>query len=180
MLLIGAVVLASASSAIGMILLNSLGLVGTDVNSGVPRFIDVLELNDVLKTAIGDGYFATVKSSATNLAQRETQREVLTPRWRACSRPSRISRHGARRCARNSAWLCAWHRRVAAPPCRLLPPPLSRRSQGSSCEVPFCQGNIRGVATRSGQCLCVRRRLLHSAADPGHLSNVVMALMVAP
>ncbi len=80
--LIGAVVLASGSllKAIGMVLLGLLlGLVGTDVNSGVARFsFGVQELNDgigFIVIAMGVfGYGEIIK----NLGTKESEREVFT------------------------------------------------------------------------------------------------------
>jgi putative tricarboxylic transport membrane protein len=80
--LIGAVVLASGSllKAVAMIVLGLLlGLVGTDVNSGVARFsFDVPELTDGLGfVAIAMGVFG-YGEIITNLAQPEDEREVFT------------------------------------------------------------------------------------------------------
>ena len=80
--LIGAVVLASGSllKAIAMIVLGLLlGLVGTDVNSGVARFsFDIPELTDGIGfVAIAMGVFGYGEIIA-NLAQPEDQREVFT------------------------------------------------------------------------------------------------------
>jgi putative tricarboxylic transport membrane protein len=80
--LIGAVVLASGSllKAVAMIVLGLLlGLVGTDVNSGVARFsFDVPELTDGLGfVAIAMGVFG-YGEIITNLEQPEDEREVFT------------------------------------------------------------------------------------------------------
>ena len=80
--LIGAVVLASGSllKAIAMIVLGLLlGLVGTDVNSGVARFsFDIPELTDGIGfVAIAMGVFGYGEIIA-NLSQPEDEREVFT------------------------------------------------------------------------------------------------------
>jgi putative tricarboxylic transport membrane protein len=80
--LVGAVVLASGSllKAISMILLGLLlGLVGTDVNSGVARFsFDIPELTDGIGfVVIAMGVFG-YGEIITNLAQPEDEREVFT------------------------------------------------------------------------------------------------------
>jgi putative tricarboxylic transport membrane protein len=80
--LVGAVVLASGSllKAISMILLGLLlGLVGTDVNSGVARFsFDIPELTDGIGfVVIAMGVFG-YGEIITNLAQPEDDREVFT------------------------------------------------------------------------------------------------------
>ncbi len=80
--LIGAVVLASGSlpKAVGMILLGLLlGLVGTDVNSGVARYsFDIPQLTDgigFVAVAMGTFAFAEIIS---NLERKEEHREVFT------------------------------------------------------------------------------------------------------
>ena len=80
--LIGAVVLASGSllKAVAMILLGLLlGLVGTDVNSGVARFsFDIPELTDGIGfIAIGMGVFG-YGEIISNLGKHEDDREVFT------------------------------------------------------------------------------------------------------
>ena len=83
--LVGAVVLASGSliKAVGMILLGlALGLVGTDVNSGVPRYsFDVPELTDGLNLvaiAMGVFGFAEIMSNVEQREHRETFTEHIT------------------------------------------------------------------------------------------------------
>src|SRR5215203_2887223 len=80
--LVGAVVLASGSlvKAIGMIVLGLLlGLVGTDVNSGVARYsFDIPELTDGISfIAIAMGVFGYGEIIA-NLAQPEEERKIYT------------------------------------------------------------------------------------------------------
>src|ERR1700749_4016725 len=88
--LIGAVVLASGSliKAIAMIVMGLLmGLVGTDVNSGVARYsFDIPELTDgigFVTTALGVFGYGKITS---NLAQPEDQREVFTGKVKGLSR----------------------------------------------------------------------------------------------
>ena len=94
--LIGAVVLASGSllKAIAMIVLGLLlGLVGTDVNSGVARFsFDIPELTDGIGfVAIAMGVFGYGEIIA-NLAQPEERaRGVHRQGARACGRPRKTS-----------------------------------------------------------------------------------------
>ncbi len=80
--LIGAIVLASGSilKAVGMVLLGLLmGLVGTDVNSGVARYsFDIPQLTDgigFVAVAMGTFAFAEIIS---NLEKKEEHREVFT------------------------------------------------------------------------------------------------------
>ena len=80
--LIGAVVLASGSllKAVGMILLGLLlGLVGTDVNSGVARYsLDIPELTDGIGfIVIGMGVFG-YGEIISNLGKHESERKVFT------------------------------------------------------------------------------------------------------
>jgi len=80
--LIGAVVLASGSllKAIAMIILGLLlGLVGTDVNSGMTRFnMDIPELTDGIGfVAVAMGLFGYAEI-INNLAKNATEREVFT------------------------------------------------------------------------------------------------------
>jgi TctA family transporter len=83
--LIGAVVLASGSllKAIAMIVMGLLlGLVGTDVNSGLTRFTyDIPELVDGIGfVAVAMGVFGYGEIIA-NLAKNDSDREVFTARW---------------------------------------------------------------------------------------------------
>ena len=80
--LVGAVVLASGSllKAIAMIILGLLlGMVGTDVNSGVPRFaFDIPELSDGIGfIVIAMGVFG-YGEIISNLGKHESEREVFT------------------------------------------------------------------------------------------------------
>jgi len=82
-----------------------LGLVGTDVNSGVARFsFDIPELTDGIGfVVIAMGVFATVKSSPTWRGRRSTVRS-LRPRCRACGPPKRTSRTCSLRCCAAPRW----------------------------------------------------------------------------
>ena len=93
--LIGAVVLASGSllKAVAMIVLGLLmGLVGTDVNSGVARF-SFTSLNSPTASASWPSPWAcsvTAKSSPTSPSRTRTVKCSL-PRSKACSRPRKTS-----------------------------------------------------------------------------------------
>jgi hypothetical protein len=121
--LIGAVVLASGSlvKAIGMILLGLLlGLIGTDVNSGVARFsFGVPELTD----GIG-----IVRSLPTWRSPRASAR-CLPPRSRASCPRCRTSRRSRRRSCAVRPWAQCWASCPVAAPCSLpLPPTRLKRS----------------------------------------------------
>jgi TctA family transporter len=110
--LIGAVVLASGSliKAIGMIVLGLLlGLVGTDVNSGVARFsFDIPELTDgigFITIAMGVFGYGEIIS---NLGKSDEHREVFTAKVTACSRPRRTSSAWCRRCCAARRWARRW------------------------------------------------------------------------
>ena len=112
--LIGAVVLASGSllKAIAMIVLGLLlGIVGTDVNSGVARFsFDIPELTDGIGfVVIAMGVFGYGEIIG-NLSQPEEEREVFTAKVHGpVADQGRLQAHGARRAARHRAGLGAGH-----------------------------------------------------------------------
>ena len=135
--LIGAVVLASGSllKAIAMIVLGLLlGMVGTDVNSGVARYsFDIPELTDGIDfVVIAMGVFG-YGEIISNLAQPEDEREVFAAKvtglmptkedFSACCPP----------CCAVQPWARLWVScPVAAPCCRpLLPTPSKRRPSSS-------------------------------------------------
>jgi TctA family transporter len=182
--LIGAIVLASGSilKAIGMILLGLLmGLVGTDVNSGVARFsFDIPELTDGIEFAvIAMGMFGSARSSATWASRKRTQ-HLRRRGHRPDAHARGFPQHGARRscAARCSArrWASC---PVAAPRCRPLPPTRSRRrSKMRRASVPFGKGNIR----RRGGPEAANNAASQTSFIPmltlGMPPNAVMALMV--
>jgi hypothetical protein len=172
--LIGAVVLASGSllKAIGMIVLGLLlGLVGTDVNSGVARFsFDIPELTDGIGfIVIAMGVFG-YGEIISNLSQAE-ERARGVHRQGDGLMPTKedFKQHGAGRAARHRAGLGCWASCRAAARCwRPLRPTPSRRRPSSTRRSAVRQGqHPRRGGTRVGQ----QRRLadlVHPAADAGH------------
>ena len=182
--LIGAVVLASGSlvKAIGMILLGLLlGLIGTDVNSGVARFsFGVPELTDGIGiVALAMGIFGYGEIIA-NLAQPESEREVfaakvkgilptmqdikaITPailRGTTLGSMLGILPGGGALLAAFAAY--AVEKKLGAKP----------------GEVPFGQGNIRGVAAPESANNAGAQTSFIPLLTLGIPPNAVMALMV--
>ena len=183
--LIGAVVLASGSllKAIAMIVLGLLlGLVGTDVNSGVARFsFDIPELTDGIGfIVIAMGVFG-YGEIISNLAKHEDEREVFTAK---VSGPDAdqggFQGHGARRAAWHRAGLAAGHsarrRRRAGGVCGLHT--REENQTASPGEVPFGKGNIRGVAAPESANNAGAQTSFIPLLTLGIPPNAVMALMV--
>lgn len=121
--LVGAVVLASGSlpKAIAMIILGLLlGMVGTDVNSGVARFdFGVPELQDGIDFAIvAMGVFGFAEIM-TNLEQKENRVDITDKIGSLYPTTSRSSRKRLRPCSVAPRWARRWAScRAAAPCCR--------------------------------------------------------------
>ena len=141
--LIGAVVLASGSliKAIAMIVLGLLmGLVGTDVNSGVARYsFDIPELTDgigFITIAMGVfGYGEIISNLSKSVgASRGVHRQGEGP----VPDQGRLQAHGAGRAARHRPGLVRWAScPAAARCCRRSPPTPSRRRP--SCARAKCR-----------------------------------------
>ncbi len=182
--LIGAVVLASGSllKAVGMIVLGLLlGLVGTDVNSGVARFsFDVPELTDGIGfVAIAMGVFGYGEIIA-NLARPDDQREVFTAKVQGLLPTKedfkRMTPAVLRGTALGSALgilpgggalLAAFAAYTVEKKTRLKPG-----------EVPFGKGNIRGVAAPESANNAGSQTSFIPLLTLGIPPNAVMALMV--
>ncbi|MBN9410664.1 MAG: tripartite tricarboxylate transporter permease [Burkholderiales bacterium] len=182
--LIGAVVLASGSllKAISMILLGLLlGLVGTDVNSGVARYsLDIPELTDgigFIAIAMGVfGYGEIIK----NLSVPEEQREVFTAKVKGLMPTledfKRMTPAVLRGTALGStlgilpgggALLSAFAAYT-----------IEKRVKLKPGEVPFGQGNIRGVAGPESANNAGAQTSFIPLLTLGIPPNAVMALMV--
>ncbi|MBP7567774.1 MAG: tripartite tricarboxylate transporter permease, partial [Burkholderiaceae bacterium] len=182
--LIGAVVLASGSllKAISMILLGLLlGLVGTDVNSGVARYsLDIPELTDgigFIAIAMGVfGYGEIIK----NLSVPEEQREVFTAKVKGLMPTKedfiRMTPAVLRGTALGStlgilpgggALLSAFAAYT-----------IEKRVKLKPGEVPFGQGNIRGVAGPESANNPGAQTSFIPLLTLGIPPNAVMALMV--
>jgi putative tricarboxylic transport membrane protein len=184
--LIGAVVLASGSllKAMAMILLGLLmGLVGTDVNSGVARFsFDIPELTDGISfIVIAMGVFG-YGEIISNLSKSEERKARSSPAKVKGLLPTkrRLQAHGACRAARHGAGLVPWASCPAAARC-CRPSRPTRSKRRPSCkpgEVPFGQGNIRGVAAPESANNAGSQTSFIPLLTLGIPPNAVMALMV--
>ncbi|WP_062481182.1 tripartite tricarboxylate transporter permease [Variovorax boronicumulans] len=182
--LIGAVVLASGSllKAITMILLGlALGLVGTDVNSGVARYsFDIPELTDGIGfIAIAMGVFGYGEIIA-NLAVPEHEREVFTAKvkglWPTKDDFKRMTPAVLRGTALGSALgiLPGGGALLSA----FAAYTIEKRIKLKQGEVPFGKGNIRGVAGPESANNAGAQTSFIPLLTLGIPPNAVMALMV--
>ncbi len=182
--LIGAVVMASGSllKAVGMIVLGLLlGLVGTDVNSGVARFsFDIPELTDGIGfVVIAMGVFG-YGEIISNLAQPEAEREVFTANVTGLFPTKQDFKDMTPAMLRGTflgsalgilpgggAVLAAFAAYA-----------LEKRIKMKPGEVPFGRGNIRGVAAPESANNAAAQTSFIPLLTLGIPPNAVMALMV--
>ena len=181
--LIGAVVLASGSliKAIAMIILGLLlGLVGTDVNSGVARFtFDVPELSDGIGfVAVAMGVFGFAEIIA-NLEKKD-KREVFTskvgsllPNWSEAKQAAPAVARGTLLGSvlgilpGGGALLAAFAAYT-----------VEKKVAGASADPPFGKGNIRGVAGPESANNAGAQTSFIPMLTLGIPPNAVMALMI--
>ena len=182
--LIGAVVLASGSllKAICMIVLGLLiGLIGTDVNSGVARYsFDIPELTDgVSFIAVAMGVFGYGEIIA-NLAKPEEQREVFTAKVSNLFPTREDFRNMVPAVLRGTALGCALG--ILPGGGSLLSAfasyTLEKKLRMREGEIPFGQGNIRGVAGPESANNAGAQASFIPLLTLGIPGNAVMALMV--
>jgi len=182
--LIGAVVLASGSliKAVCMILLGLLlGLVGTDVNSGVARFsFDIPELTDGISfIAIAMGVFGYGEIIA-NLAKPEEEREVFTAKVKGLWPTAEDFRNMTPAVLRGTALgsslgiLPGGGSLLSAFASYTIEKKLKLRAG----EIPFGKGNIRGVAGPESANNAGAQTSFIPLLTLGIPGNAVMALMV--
>jgi len=182
--LIGAVVLASGSliKAIAMILLGLLmGLVGTDVNSGVARFsFDIPELTDgVGFVVIAMGVFG-YGEIISNLSQPEENREVYTAKVHGLFPTLTDIKLMIPAILRGTALgsilgvLPGGGALLAA----FAAYTIEKKTALKPGEVPFGQGNIRGVAAPESANNAGAQTSFIPLLTLGIPPNAVMALMV--
>jgi len=182
--LIGAVVLASGSllKAVAMIILGLLlGLVGTDVNSGVARFsLDIPELTDGIGFIIvAMGVFGYGEIIA-NLSVKEEDREVFTdkvsnlyPNWEDIKLMTPAILRGTALGSMlgilpgGGALLAAFAAYT-----------VEKKTKLKAGEVPFGKGNIRGVAAPESANNAGSQTSFIPLLTLGIPPNAVMALMV--
>jgi TctA family transporter len=182
--LIGAVVLASGSliKAIGMIVLGLLlGLVGTDVNSGVARFsFDIPELTDgigFITIAMGVFGYGEIIS---NLGQSEEHREVFTAKVTGLFPTKEDFKRMVPAVLRGTALgsalgiLPGGGALLAA----FAAYTVEKKTKLHPGEVPFGKGNIRGVAAPESANNAGAQTSFIPLLTLGIPPNAVMALMV--
>jgi TctA family transporter len=181
--LIGAVVLASGSliKAISMIVLGLLlGLVGTDVNSGVARFsFDIPELSDGIGfVAVAMGVFGFAEIIA-NLEQKE-KREVFTSKVGSLLPNWQETKNAAPAVARGT--LLGSILGILPGGGALLASfaayTLEKKVAGAKANPPFGQGNIRGVAGPEAANNAGAQTSFIPMLTLGIPPNAVMALMI--
>ena len=182
--LIGAVVLASGSliKALAMILLGLLlGLVGTDVNSGVARFsFDIPELTDGISfIVIAMGVFG-YGEIINNLSQPEEHREVFTGKVDGIMPTKEDLKNMIPAVLRGTALGSALG--ILPGGGALLSAfaayTIEKKTKLKPGEVPFGQGNIRGVAAPESANNAGSQTSFIPLLTLGIPPNAVMALMV--
>ncbi len=182
--LIGAVVLASGSllKAVAMILLGlAFGLVGTDVNSGVARYsFDIPELTDGISfIAIAMGVFGYGEIIA-NLATPSDQREVFTAKVKGLMPTKEDFQRMTPAVLRGTALgsvlgiLPGGGALMSA----FASYTIEKKIKLKKDEVPFGQGNIRGVAGPESANNAGAQTSFIPLLTLGIPPNAVMALMV--
>lgn len=182
--LIGAVVLASGSllKALAMIVLGLLlGLVGTDVNSGVARYsFDIPELTDGISfLAIAMGVFG-YGEIISNLSQPEESREVFTGKVNGIMPTKEDFKNMIPAVLRGTALGSALG--ILPGGGALLSAftayTIEKKTKLKPGEVPFGQGNIRGVAAPEAANNAGAQTSFIPLLTLGIPPNAVMALMV--
>ena len=182
--LIGAVVLASGSlvKALSMIVLGLLlGLVGTDVNSGVARYsFDIPELTDGISfLAIAMGVFG-YGEIIQNLSHPEEKREVFTGKVQGILPTAEDFKRMIPAVLRGTALGSALG--ILPGGGALLSAftayTIEKKTKLKPGEVPFGQGNIRGVAAPESANNAGSQTSFIPLLTLGIPPNAVMALMV--
>ncbi len=182
--LIGAVVLASGSlvKAIGMIVLGLLlGLIGTDVNSGVARYsFDIPELTDGIGfIVIAMGVFG-YGEIISNLGKHEDERQVFTSEVRGLFPTKEDFKRMAPAILRGTALGSALG--ILPGGGALLSAfaayTIEKKTKLHPGEVPFGKGNIRGVAAPESANNAGSQTSFIPLLTLGIPPNAVMALMV--
>jgi TctA family transporter len=182
--LIGAVVLASGSllKALAMIVLGLLlGLVGTDVNSGVARYsFDIPELTDGISfLAIAMGVFG-YGEIISNLSKSDEERQVFTGKVSGIMPTLQDFKRMAPAMLRGTAMgsalgiLPGGGALLAA----FTAYTVEKKTKLNPGEVPFGQGNIRGVAAPESANNAGAQTSFIPLLTLGIPPNAVMALMV--
>jgi TctA family transporter len=182
--LVGAVVLASGSllKAIAMIILGLLlGIVGTDVNTGVARFsFDIPELTDGIGfIVIAMGVFG-YGEIISNLSKHESEREVFTASVTGLMPTKEDFKNMVPAVLRGTALgsILGILPGGGAVMASFAAYTLEKRTKLRPGEVPFGQGNIRGVASPEAANNAGAQTSFIPLLTLGIPPNAVMALMV--
>jgi len=182
--LIGAVVLASGSllKAVAMIVLGLLlGMVGTDVNSGVARFsFDVAELTDGIGfIVIAMGVFG-YGEIISNLSKHESEREVFTASVSGLMPTKEDFKNMVPAVLRGTALgsLLGILPGGGAVMAAFAAYTLEKKTKLRPGELPFGKGNIRGVAAPEAANNAGAQTSFIPLLTLGIPPNAVMALMV--
>ena len=182
--LIGAIVLASGSllKAVGMILLGLLlGLVGTDVNSGVARYsLDIPELTDGIGfIVIGMGVFG-YGEIISNLGKHESERKVFTAEVKGLFPTAQDFKRMVPAILRGTALgsMLGILPGGGAVMAAFAAYTIEKKTKLQPGEVPFGKGNIRGVAAPESANNAASQTSFIPLLTLGIPPNAVMALMV--
>ncbi|MEY4267684.1 MAG: hypothetical protein RIS90_2219 [Pseudomonadota bacterium] len=182
--LIGAVVLASGSllKAVGMILFGLLlGLVGTDVNSGVARFsFDIPELTDGIGfIVIGMGVFG-YGEIISNLGKHESERQVFTAEVKGLLPTAQDFKRMIPAVLRGTTLgsMLGILPGGGAVMAAFAAYTIEKKTKLHPGEVPFGKGNIRGVAAPESANNAASQTSFIPLLTLGIPPNAVMALMV--
>jgi TctA family transporter len=182
--LIGAVVLASGAllKAVAMIILGLLlGMVGTDVNSGVARFgFGIPELTDGIGfIVIAMGVFG-YGEIISNLSKHESERQVFTAKVSGLMPSKEDFKNMVPAVLRGTALgsLLGILPGGGAVMASFAAYTLEKRTKLRPGEVPFGQGNIRGVAAPEAANNAGAQTSFIPLLTLGIPPNAVMALMV--
>ncbi len=182
--LIGAVVLASGSllKAVAMIVLGLLlGMVGTDVNSGVPRFsFDIPELTDgVGFIVIAMGVFG-YGEIISNLSKSDSEREIFSASVSGLMPTREDFRNMVPAVLRGTALgsILGILPGGGAVMAAFAAYTLEKKTRLRPGEVPFGKGNIRGVAAPESANNAGSQTSFIPLLTLGIPPNAVMALMV--
>lgn len=182
--LIGAVVLASGSliKAVGMIVLGLLmGLIGVDVNSGVARFsFDIPELTDGIGfVAVAMGVFG-YGEIISNLGKHESEREVFAAKVTGLMPTKEDFQRLVPAVLRGTALgaLLGILPGGGAVMAAFAAYTIEKKTKLQAGEVPFGQGNIRGVGAPEAANNAASQTSFIPLLTLGIPPNAVMALMV--
>ncbi len=182
--LVGAVVLASGSllKAVAMIVLGLLlGMVGTDINSGVPRFtFDIPELADGIGfIVIAMGVFG-YGEIISNLSKHESERQVFTAKLSGLMPTKEDFKNMVPAILRGTALgsILGILPGGGAVMASFAAYTLEKKTKLRPGEVPFGKGNIRGVAAPEAANNAGAQTSFIPLLTLGIPPNAVMALMV--